>query len=194
MPKKTPEVPSSSLADIAFMLLIFFLVTTTMDTDFGILKMLPPPVPPDQKLDEDQKIKERNVFVVLINKNDQLLVEGQPMNIKELKDAAKEFIENPNRLETLPEFKENVEVEFFGLVDISKQVISLQHDQGTSYGIYIQAHDELSKAYNELRDELSLRKFGKRYEDVDADRQKAIREIFPNRVSEAEPKNYGGKK
>lgn len=192
MPRKLPEYNASSLADIAFMLLIFFLVTTTMDTDLGIARMLPPPVPPDQQQDDDQKIKERNVFVVLINKNDQLLVEGKPMNIKNLKDEAKEFIANPNRDENLPEFKTGVEVPFFGTVDVSKQIISLQNDRGTSYGIYIQAQNELAQAYNELRDELAMRKFGKVYDDLDEERQKAIRKIYPQRISEAEPKNYGG--
>ncbi len=191
MPKKTPEIPSASMADIAFMLLIFFLVTTTMDTDSGISRMLPPPVPPDQKNDDDVKIKERNVFVVLINKNDQLMVEGQPMSIKELKDKAKEFIENPTNDQNLPE-KDPIEIPFFGSTMVSKQVISLQNDRGTSYGIYIQAQDELAAAYNELRDELALRKFGKKYDDLDADHQDAIRDIYPQRISEAEPRNYGG--
>jgi biopolymer transport protein ExbD len=194
MPRKTPDIPSASMADIAFMLLIFFLVSTTMDTDMGIMKMLPPPVPANQKQDDDQKIKERNVFVVLINKNDQLLVEGQPMDINDLKDKAKEFIENPNRNPNLPEFTEPKDIPFFGPTPISKQVISLQNDRGTSYGVYIKAQNELTKAYNELRSELALRKFGKRYDDLDEEQQKAIREIYPNRVSEAEPKNYGGQK
>jgi len=191
MPRKLPEYNASSLADIAFMLLIFFLVTTTMDTDTGISRMLPPPVPPDQKLDDDIKIKERNVFVVLINKNDQLLVENKPMDIRNLKESAKEFIENPARKEDLPEFKPT-EIPYFGLYDVSKQIISLQNDRGTSYGMYIQAQNELAAAYNELRAELALRKFGKRYDDLDKEQQKAIQKIYPNRVSEAEPKNYGG--
>ncbi len=190
MPKKLPEYNSASLADIAFMLLIFFLVTTTMDTDTGISRMLPPPMPKDQ-IDDNVKIKERNVFVVLINKNDQLLVEGQPMNIDNLKEEAKEFIENPADLENLPE-KEPKEIPYFGMVPISKQVISLQNDRGTSYGVYLKAQNELAKAYNELRDELGMRKFGKKYDDLDSDQQDAVRSIYPQRISEAEPKNYGG--
>ena len=190
MPKKLPEYNASSLADIAFMLLIFFLVTTTMDTDTGISRMLPPPVPPDQEKNED-KIKERNVFVVLINKNDQLLVENKPMDIKYLRESAKEFIENPARKDHLPEFKE-VEVPYFGLYQVSKQIISLQNDRGTSYGIYIQAQNELAAAYNELRNEISLRKFGKSFDDIDKEQQKAVKKVYPQRISEAEPKNYGG--
>lgn len=192
MPRKLPEYNSSSLADIAFMLLIFFLVTTTMDTDTGIMRMLPPPVPEDTPIDDDTKVKERNIFVVLINKNDQLLVENKPMDIRYLKDAAKEFIENPARKDNLPEFKET-DVPIFGLIPVSKQIISLQNDRGTSYGVYIQAQNELATAYNELRAELALQKFGKRYDDLSEEEQLAIRKVFPNRVSEAEPKNYGGK-
>lgn len=192
MARKLPEYNASSLADIAFMLLIFFLVTTTMDTDSGISRMLPPPVPPNQDHSNDPKIKERNVFVVLINKNDQLLVEGKLMRIEDLKEEAKEFIDNPANLANLPE-KEKKEIPFFGLVDISKQVISLQNDRGTSYGLYIQVQNELASAYNELRDELGRKRFGKKYDDLDKDQQDAIRKIYPQRISEAEPKNYGGK-
>lgn len=192
MARKLPEYNSSSLADIAFMLLIFFLVTTTMDTDSGISRMLPPPVPPNQDHSNDPKIKERNVFVVLINKNDQLLVEGKLMRIEDLKEEAKEFIDNPADLISLPE-KEQKEIPLFGLVDVSKQVISLQNDRGTSYGLYIQVQNELATAYNELRDELGRKKFGKKYDDLNKEQQDAIRKIYPQRISEAEPKNYGGK-
>jgi hypothetical protein len=113
------------------------------------------------------------------------------MNIDDLKEEAKEFIENPAELETLPE-KEPKEIPYFGMVPISKQVISLQNDRGTSYGVYLKAQNELAKAYNELRDELGMRKFGKKYDDLDSDQQDAIRDIYPQRISEAEPKNYGG--
>jgi biopolymer transport protein ExbD len=191
MSKKLPEYNASSLADIAFMLLIFFLVTTTMDTDSGITTMLPPPVPEDQPQNDDQKIKERNIYVVLINKHDQLLVEGKPMDVRNLKEGAKEFIANPARSEELPEFK-STDIEFFGTIDVSKQVISLQNDRGTSYGKYIEVQNELIKAYNELRNELALRKFGKNYDDLEDEPQKAIMKIYPKRISEAEPKNYGG--
>ncbi|MBI9067641.1 MAG: biopolymer transporter ExbD [Salinivirgaceae bacterium] len=191
MPKKLPEYNASSLADIAFMLLIFFLVTTTMGTDLGILKMLSPPAPENQP--QEDKVRERNIFVVLINKNDLLLVEGKPMDINNLKDEAKKFIQNPNRDINLPEFKAAVDVPFFGPTEISKQIISLQNDRGTSYGIYIQALNELTAAYVEVKNELAMRKFGKVYDDLDEDRQNAIRKIFPQRISEAEPKNYGGK-
>jgi biopolymer transport protein ExbD len=192
MAKKTPDIPSASMADIAFMLLIFFLVTTTMDTDSGITRMLPPPVPPDQQNNDDIKIKERNVFVVLINRNDQLLVEGQQMEITDLKEKAKEFIDNPADKDNLPEKEDPKDIPLIGTVRVSKQVISLQNDRGTSYGMYIQAQNELAAAYNELRDELSVRKFGKKFDDLESEQQDAIKDVYPQRISEAEPKNYGG--
>jgi biopolymer transport protein ExbD len=192
MARKTPDIPSASLADTAFMMLIFFLVSTTMDTDAGISRMLPPPVPKEE-INDDQKIKERNVLIVLINKNDQLMVEGEPMHISELKKKAKEFIENPADDPELPE-KTVKEIPFFGNYPVSKQVISLQNDRGTSYGLYVQVQDELAAAYNELRNELSQKKWGKRYDDLDKEQQDAIKKIYPQSISEAEPKNYGGKK
>ena len=191
--KKVPEVNSSSTADIAFLLLVFFLCTTTMAVNKGLARRLPPPVPAEQKT-EDLKAKERNVFVVLLNSNDQLLVQGEYTEVSELKDKAKEFIKNENNAENLPE-KEVIEVEYFGNVAVTKNhVISLQNDRGTSYAAYINVQNELVAAYNELRNDLAKAKFGQIYDDLQEDQQKAIQKIYPQKISEAEPKNYGGKK
>lgn len=191
--KKVPEVNSSSTADIAFLLLVFFLCTTTMAVNKGLARRLPPPVPAEQKT-EDLKVKERNVFVVLINSNDQLLVQGEYTEIAELKEKAKEFIKNDQNADNLPE-KEIIEVEYFGNIAVTKNhVISLQNDRGTSYSAYINVQNELVAAYNELRNDLSKSKFGMAYEDLEEDKQKAIQKIYPQKISEAEPKNYGGKK
>ncbi|MDK2843175.1 MAG: hypothetical protein PWQ17_2682 [Anaerophaga sp.] len=181
---------AGSMADIAFLLLIFFLVTTTMDTDSGLARMLPPPVPADEP--PPPPIKERNVFEVLINAQNRLLVEGEPMDLSQLRDAAKEFIENPLNESNLPE-KEEKEIPYFGIVPVSKGVISLQNDRGTQYQMYLSVQNELAAAYNELRDELARRKFGKKFNELDEDKQEAIRDIYPQRISEAEPKNVGGK-
>lgn len=188
-----PEINASSMADIAFLLLVFFLVTTTMDTDLGLSRLLPPPLPED--MPKPPEIKQRNIFEVLVNSNDQLLVEGDIMQVAELTEAAKEFIANPNDDVKLPA-KILKEVDFFGNVEVSKQVISLQNDNGTSYNMYIQVQNELARAYNELRNELAMEKFGKTYdyflETKDKAKVKAIRKIYPQRISEAEPKNVGG--
>jgi biopolymer transport protein ExbD len=191
--RDTPEINAGSMADIAFLLLVFFLVTTTMDSDYGLLRKLPPPLPPETV--EPPPIKDRNVFVVLANANDQLLVEGEVMEISQLKESAKEFIANPQRKDDLPAFKVK-EVPYFGKTEVSKQVISLQNDRGTSYDLYIQVQNELARAYDELRDELAREKFGQSFQYlVDTGQKKkvsAIKDVYPQRISEAEPKNTGG--
>ena len=200
--RELTEINAGSMADIAFLLLVFFLVTTTMDSSWGLSRKLPPPLIENQE--PPPPIKDRNVFVVLANANDQLLVEGQLMEIADLREAAKDFIANPQRKEDLPEFKE-VDVELLGMMQVSKQVISLQNDNGTSYNLYIQVQNELEAAYNELRDQLSLEKFGTKYrileemaksEDPGVSepakmKVKAIRKVYPQRISEAEPKETG---
>ncbi|MFV0365734.1 MAG: ExbD/TolR family protein [Mangrovibacterium sp.] len=188
MSRKVPEIPSSSLADIAFMLLIFFLVATTMDVDKGLERRLPP-MPPEEITDAPP-IKERNVFVVLVNANNQLLVEGEPMEVNQLREAAIEFMENPANSADLPE-KTIKEVPFFGNVGVTKGVISLQNDRGTAYGTYLAVQNELVGAINELRDEVSNRQFGKDYANLDAERQDAVKIIVPSKISEAEPKQVG---
>jgi biopolymer transport protein ExbD len=190
MARKVPEIPSASLADIAFMLLIFFLVTTTMDVDSGLERRLPQWVDPEE-IKEDQQIKERNVFVVLVNRNNDLLVGGDYESLNNLRERAKEFMANPYDDPTLPE-KEAQQVPHFGEVMVTKGVISLRNDNDTRYGMYIAVQNELVAAINELRDELAKQKFGKAYNDLDLDQQDAIREIYPSRISEAEPKIVGG--
>jgi len=231
--REIPEINAGSMADIAFLLLIFFLVTTTMDTDTGILRQLPPPV----EEENPPPVKERNVYVVLVNARDQLLVEGEPMDIRDLKAGAIEFFTNPTSNDNLPEFKwmrrAEVEerVEYFSQLLASdpknlelknnverwnnrlnainwvgeyrelsnSAVVSLQNDNGTSYDMYIQVQNELQSAINELRNKLALEKFGVKYDDLsltdDTDKEKimAVRQVFPQRISEAESKNaFGG--
>ena len=230
--RELQEINAGSMADIAFLLLIFFLVTTTMDQDTGILRLLPPP------LDETIKppvVKERNVYEVLVNANDQLLVEGEIMDISQLKDGAIEFLTNPTNSEDLPQRHEitmalvdeqitNVKsilaaqpdnfeaqqelkkwenkktaVELLGTYRElpSSAIISLQNDNGTSYDMYIQVQNELQSAINELRDKLSKEEFGVVYDELDPLKDedkakiKAVRAVYPQRISEAEPKETG---
>ena len=190
--RSVPEINSSSTADIAFLLLIFFLITTSMDTDRGLARRLPPPPEKNQKLD-DIIVKERNVLAVRLNSNDQLMCGSDYISIKELRPRAKEFIANPYNDEKLPE-KHAKEIPFFGTVMVTENhVISLQNDRGTSYQAYIDVQNELVAAYNELRNELAQEKFQKDYNSLNEDQQKAIRDVYPQKISEAEPKNYGGK-
>ena len=140
MKRFKPEISSGSMADIAFLLLIFFLVTTTIDIDKGILVRLPPiqdqPIPPVQK---------RNIFNVKVNYNDELMVRGEIIQVVQLKDKAKEFIMNPEGKSDLA-------------IAPNQAVISLQNDRSTSYNIYITVYNELKAAYNELWDELCQKK------------------------------------
>ena len=185
--KEVPEANASSCADIAFTLLIFFLVATTMSTDTGLARMLPQIEP---QTEDVPPIKERNVFQVSINYKNDLLVEGEWMtDIRQLKGRAKEFISNPTDAENLPE-KQETEVPFFGTYMVSKGVISLQNDRGSEYQAYLTVQNELQAAYNELRDELAKEKFKMPFADCSPEEQDAIKKIYPQRISEAEPKNY----
>ena len=190
--RKAPDINSSSTAYIAFLLLIFFLITTAMDTDRGLARRLPPPPEKDQKI-EDQKKKERNVLQVFLNMNDQLMC-GKYINVEQLRAKAKEFIANPYNDETKPE-KISKNVPFFGTVQVTENhVVSLRCDRGSSYKAYMAVQNELVAAYNELRDELAQEKWQKNYVELDQEQQDAIRDIYPQRISEAEPKKYGEKK
>lgn len=181
--RSVPEINQSSLADIAFMLLIFFLVTTTMDVDSGIYRKLPAWITEDQKPPD---INERNVFVVGININNELFVEGAYAEISELKDRVKEFILNPLDKDNLSE-KEPKDIVGLGEVQKSKGVVSLTNDRGTDYGAYIRVQNELVAAFNELRDDYCAQKFGKKFKALPEDMQKAVRGYLPTAISEAEP-------
>ena len=191
--RKVPDINSSSTADIAFLLLIFFLITTSMDTDRGLARRLPAPPEKEQKQD-DVKLKERNVLQVFLNMNDQLMCGNDYISVNQLRGKAKEFIANPYNDEAKPE-KYAKDVPFFGNMMVTeKHVVSLRCDRGSSYKAYISVQNELVAAYNELRDELAQEKWQKNYIDLNEDEQKAIRDVYPQKISEAEPKKYGEKK
>lgn len=169
--RSAPEINAGSMADIAFLLLIFFLVTTTIAEDKGVLVKLPPwsDEPPEQ-----MRLNKRNVFSVLVNAQNQLLVRGQLLDIDKLKDDAKEFIMNPNNREDMAEKP-------------TKAIISLKNDRGTKYETYLKVYNELKAAYNELRNEEATKRYNKSFEFLDKDRQKEIRQAIPLVISEAEP-------
>lgn len=193
--RKVQEINAGSMADIAFLLLIFFLVATTMNTDTGLVRMLPP-MPPENQEQEDIKVKERNLFLVLVSGSGAIMA-GNPSNqevidLKELKEKAKEFILNPLDDENLPE-KTDKEIE---LADGSKWVypesqgvISLQTTRDTNYQSYIMVQNELTRAFNEVRDEVAMRKFGSKFADLSSENRDAVSKAVPLKVSEAEPRN-----
>jgi len=191
MAKKTPAINSSSTADIAFLLLCYFLMTTTMGSHLGLNRRLPPMPDPSQKV-EDQKINRRNIIVVKINSSDKIYAGTEAIDVTQLKDKIKEFLTNPANDPNLPE-KEIQEIEGYskGTYAVSKGVISLQNDRGTSYQAYIAVQNELVKAVNELRDDFCMREFGKKYNALDEDTQGVVRKCIPQNISEAEPKDVG---
>ncbi|WP_127846540.1 ExbD/TolR family protein [Psychroflexus aestuariivivens] len=199
--RAAPEVNAGSMADIAFLLLIFFLVTTTIETDSGITRKLPPIDDTDQK---PPPLKERNIFIVLINANGELLVEDEEMELGELRQAAVEFLDNGGG--------EGDEACSYckGAADPAssdnpiKAVISLQNDRATQYGKYIAVQNELVAAYNQLRNRESNRLYQMDFTEMEAayndpdtepkdkellkERIGRIKEMYPQKLSEAEPK------
>ena len=178
-----------STADIAFLLLCYFLMTTTMGDQSGLQRRLPPI--PDDKQAQDQKVNRRNIIIVRINSADKLFAGSEAMDISLLKDKIKEFLTNPTNDPNLPE-KEPIEVEGKTYMK-SKGVISLQNDRGTSYQAYIAVQNELVKAVNELRDEFSRANFGKKFSRLTEEEQDLVKKVVPQNISEAEPKDTGKK-
>ncbi|MCF0179652.1 MAG: biopolymer transporter ExbD [Bacteroidales bacterium] len=194
--RSAPSINSSSSADLAFTLLIFFLVVTSMDTDEGLTRLLP------RWTEEqtDMEIKKRNILNVLVNANNQLMVGEAFPDVKNLRQIAKDFItasgdysgERGPELHAVNPEKNPELVKYFGQdAKTTKQhVISLQSDYGTSYDMYIRVQNELVAAYNELRQELAKEKFGKNYseEELDENQIKAIKDYYPMNISEANAK------
>lgn len=170
------EFNAASMADIAFLLLIFFLLVTTFDTDKGLVRKLPPP-PEDKQ--EDIKQKERNVLTVLVNSQNQLLVEKKSTRIEELREITKRFITNYGQDPTSSD-------------NPKKAIVSLKNDRGTSYGVYIGIQNELTAAYNEVRNEYARNTFGKAYDALNPAEKQEVRSEFPMNISEAEPEDVGG--
>lgn len=202
--RAAPEVNAGSMADIAFLLLIFFLVTTTIEKDKGILRSLPQIEPPS---DDPVIIKQKNLFTVLLNKNDQLLVEDEQMKVKDLRKAAIEFLDNGGGTDASGNSCDYCQGQ--RLAESSdhpdKAIITLQHDRETSYGKYIEVQNELVAAYNFLRNREAKRLYNTTFtkmladkEDVyyqgDVDKLKEridnIKKLYPLKLSEAEPKSY----
>ncbi|PIB28980.1 ExbD/TolR family protein [Maribacter sp. 4G9] len=195
-----PEVNAGSMADIAFLLLIFFLVTTTIETDAGLDRMLPPIEPPDQ----DVVIKQKNIFQVNINKNGQLLADDELIEIADLREKAMAFLDNGGAPQGSPDYCSYCK----GTRDASssdspaKAIISLKNDRETKYSTYITVQNELVGAYNDLRDREAQRLYGQKFVDMEAEylnpetsdevkdelkeKVQRIQELFPQKLSEAE--------
>ena len=198
--KGAPEVNAGSMADIAFLLLIFFLVTTTIETDAGLDRMLPPIEPPDT----DVVIKQKNIFVVNINKYGQLLVEDQLMDIRDLRAAAIAFLDNGGSPTGTPEYCNYCKGKRDEKSSDSPQkaIISLKNDRETNYSTYITVQNELVAAYNDLRNREAKRLYGRDFTEMESEylnpetpssvrdelkeKVQKIQELFPQKLSEAE--------
>jgi len=187
MSKNSIEINAGSMADIAFLMLIFFLVTTTMNIDSGILRILPPM--PEGKI---PPVNERNVMKILLNRNDKLMIEDQSCNMKLLKKLTKDFIMNPSNDKNLSEAKMKT-IPGLGEILVSKGIISLKNDRGTSYNMYIRVQNEIAATFHEMRNEFSIIRFGIKFDLLkDKNKIKAIQTAIPLAISEAEPENTGG--
>ncbi len=191
--KKVQEINAGSMADISFLLLIFFLVATTMNTDSGIQRILPP-MPDETQPQQAMDVKKRNILLVFVSKFDDIMVGGERMDITQLKDKVKEFVLNQTDDPNLPE-KEMTKIDLIGNFPVSKGVVSLQNDRGTSYNRYIMVQNELTRAFNEIRDMVASQYFGgKKFLDLEEDQRKAVQKAVPLKISEAEPRNIEGGK
>tara|TARA_X000000368_G_C22963532_1_gene682092 strand:- start:14 stop:637 length:624 start_codon:yes stop_codon:yes gene_type:complete len=204
--RSAPEVNAGSMADIAFLLLIFFLVTTTIETDSGINRKLPPM---DEIIDPPI-IKERNIFTVVVNKNNQILVEEKPMDLRDIRKEAVAFLDNGGGLgdEACDYCQGNKDRSSSD--NPEKAIISLKNDRETDYKVYISVQNELVAAYNELRDRefsrlypsenMSYVEADKKYSDPRSDKTvkeklkeklSVIKTLYPMKLSEAEPNKTG---
>lgn len=175
--RSVPEINAGSMADIAFLLLIFFLVTTTMDSDAGLQVKLPPWPDPSQPPPTSTQ-NNRDVLEVLINANNQLLVEKKIMKVNELNEFTKRFLTNEGRDPNMA-------------TSSKKAIISLKNDRGTGYETYVSVYNELIRAYNEVRDEAAEKKFGKPFSKLTKKQKDEIKDMHPMKISEAEPVKIG---
>ena len=188
--RNVPRLNTTSTADISFMLLIFFLVTSSMDSDKGLPRQLPPPQ--DAQQEEELLVKKRNVLQIAIDQHDQLTIDGQAATPQELTDRVAEFVANAQNSPTMPE-KSQREVHLLGLTQVSdRHVLSIQVDRRTSYDAYFQMQNAIVAAYRRLRTELAVRQFGRPLEQCSPQERDALAMVFPQRISEAVPTTEEG--
>lgn len=158
---EVPQLNTTSTADISFMLLTFFLMTTSMDSDKGLPRQLPPIS--DEK-EQTQEVKKRDVMNVYLHEDNKLTVNDQPMNIGKLKGEVEKFIATSK-----------------------DHVISIQADRQASYETYFAMQNEIMLAYNDLRNSFSKKKYGKRFSELTPEQADVVKKLYPQRISEAEP-------
>jgi biopolymer transport protein ExbD len=191
--KKTPEINGGSMADISFLMLIFFLMVSTMDSEQGLSRRLPPMPDKNAKV-EDIKVNRRNILEVKINSRDNIFAGSQYISdVSQLDQIVIDFLTNPTNSDKLSA-KKDKEIEGSGTYHVPERVISLQIDRSTHYVVYLEVQNALVRAINTIRDDFSTQHFGKKYAALDADQQKIVRTAIPQNISEAEPKDVSKKK
>ena len=184
--RKMPGLNTTSTADISFMLLIFFLVTSSMDTDKGLPRQLPPPQ--DEQTEKELMVKERNVMELRLDAANQLTIDGEKATPEELQQRIETFVANTNNDPRLPE-KSRRDVNFFGTTLVSDwHVIYIQAHRETSYDAYFQMQNAIVAAYNTLRNELALKHFRQSYAKCTPEQRDAINMVYPQRISEEQPR------
>lgn len=202
--KESAEINAGSMADIAFLLLIFFLVATTMDVDSGISRKLPEKSPPDQ--DVEVIVKQRNVLDITVNRTNQILIEGTDfVEVEDIREIAMDFIDNGGGLSAPKGEQPGEPCDYCkGAKDPdssdhpTKAIISLQSDRGTTYGMYVSIQNEIEAAYNELRNKYALEKYNRSYDDLLKDYKDSgsasvkeqidyLKDSYPQIISEPEP-------
>lgn len=193
--REVQEINASSMADIAFLLLVFFLVTTTFDSDYGIQRSLP--AKPSEEV-KPPEINKRNVFIVLVNRNDEMYVNGEVGDVNLLKEDVKNFILNPTDNEKLSNKKLVKSTKWGKDIYVSKGVVALQTDRNTSYKRYIEIQNQLAGAFNEMKNDLAQREFKVSYDELKELAKKgdekakakaeAVDEAIPLSISETSPR------
>ncbi|KAA6301898.1 MAG: hypothetical protein EZS26_001901 [Candidatus Ordinivivax streblomastigis] len=189
--REIPQINSGASADIAFLLLTFFLITSSFDSKTGIYRKMNPPVV-ENVLKKRMDIQQRNLLTLTIDANDRIAFENEEFPLQDIRALSKTFISNPDNSDFLPE-KEPLDIPEIGSFAVtSKHVISLHVDPETTYQTYLSVLSEITAAYNELRNETANRLFQRPFARLTPEQKEAIRTAFPYHISETETLNEGG--
>lgn len=180
-----PQINSTSSADVAFILLLFFLLTGSLDSKSGIYRRLAP-ASSEAAIKKNIPVEERNILAISIRDDNTVYLKDEPVSLPEIRKIAKVFIDNPDNKDFLPQ-KTTLDIPGLGLLPVSQDaVINLEFSRKSNYQTYISVTSELTAAYNELRNELAIDKFGKSLMDLSEEQQAAVRKVYPLQISEKE--------
>ena len=184
-------INAASVADISFMLLILFLMVTSMDVDKGLSRQLPPPDPTEEER-EEARVSERNVMKIEVTADSRIMLDGKESALGDIRQRVMTFVENENNRADLPE-KFETDIPLLGKCQVTKRhVIQIEADRQSNYDIYFGVQNEIVAAYNTLRDKLGTQRFGRTYGQCSDVQKEALRKYYPQRVSEIYQQREGG--